>query len=122
MHTILIVDDHATVRASVRELFDSALHSIIFGEAENGAEALIKARELNPDLIVLDLSMPVMDGFATAKELRQLFPTIPIVMLTGHYMEGTKLAAQQLGIRAVYSKLQDLTPLLAHARALLKVG
>ena len=120
MHTILIVDDHATVRAAVRQLFESALHSVIFGEAENGAEALVKARELHPDLIVLDLTMPVMDGFQAAQALRQICPAIPILMLTAHYMEGTRIAAQQVGIRAVFSKVGDLNLLLAHASALLE--
>ena len=117
MSTVLIVDDHAAVRVAVRELFESCLESIICGEAENGAEAILKTRELKPDLVVLDLSMPVMDGFETAKALRQLFPAIPVVMLTAHYMETTKQAAQQAGIRAVFSKLEDLSPLIAHARA-----
>ena len=116
MSTVLIVDDHAAVRIAIRELFESCLESIICGEAENGAEAIAKTRELKPDLVVLDLTMPVMDGFE-AKALRQLFPAIPIVMLTAHYMETTKQAAQQAGIRAVFSKHQDLSPLIAHARA-----
>lgn len=116
MHTILIVDDHAGIRAAVCELFHSALTSVICGEAENGAEAIEKARDLKPDLVVLDLSMPVMDGLETARVLHQLFPAIPIVMLTAHYMEGTKQAAQEVGIRAVFSKQQDLSPLVAHAR------
>jgi DNA-binding NarL/FixJ family response regulator len=117
MSTVLIVDDHAAIRIAVRELFESSLDSIICGEAESGAEAIAKARELKPDLVVLDLSMPVMDGFETAKALRQLFPAIPLVMLTAHYMETTKQAAQQVGILAVFSKHQDLSPLIAQARA-----
>ncbi len=117
MSTVLIVDDHAAVRLAVRELFESSLESIICGEAENGVEAVAKARVLKPDLIVLDLSMPVMDGFETAKALRQLFPAIPLVMLTAHYMETTKQAARQAGIPAVFSKHQDLSLLIEHARA-----
>jgi two-component system, NarL family, response regulator NreC len=117
MSIVLIVDDHAAVRLAVRELFESCLESITCGEAENGAEAILKTRELKPDLVVLDLSMPVVDGFETAKALRQLFPAIPVVMLTAHYMETTKQAAQQAGIRAVFSKQEDLSPLIAHARA-----
>jgi CheY-like chemotaxis protein len=119
MSTILIVDDHPAVRLAVRELFESSLESVICSEAENGAQAIARAQELTPDLIILDLSMPVMDGFETAKALRQLFPAIPLVMLTAHYMEATKQAAQQVGIFAVFSKHQDLSPLVAHARAVL---
>ena len=121
MHTILIVDDHAAIRLAVRELFESGLESVICGEAENGAEAIRKTRELKPDLIILDLTMPVMDGFQAAKAIRQLFPAVPILMLTAHYMETTKQAAQLAGIHAVFSKHQDLSSLLAHARTVLEM-
>jgi CheY-like chemotaxis protein len=106
---------------AVRELFESGLQCISCVEAENGTEAIVKAREIKPDLIVLDLTMPVMDGFETAKSLRLLFPAIPIVMLTAHYMEATKRAAQDVGIHAVFSKHQDLGPLVAHARTIFNI-
>jgi CheY-like chemotaxis protein len=122
MFTVLIVDDHAAIRVAVRELFESSLESIICREAENGAVAIEKAREGQPDLVILDLSMPVMDGFETARALRKLFPAISLVMLTAHYMETTKQAAEQAGIFAVFSKHQDLSPLIEHARTLLPVG
>jgi two-component system, NarL family, nitrate/nitrite response regulator NarL len=115
--TVLIVDDHATVRAAVRELFESYVSSVACTEAENGVDAISKAQQLKPDLIVLDLSMPVMNGFEAAKIFRELLPTIPIFMLTAHYMAATEQAALQVGIRAVFSKHQDLTPLIVQARA-----
>src|SRR5882762_11900361 len=65
--TVLIVDDHAAIRIAVRDLFESSLGPIVCGEAENGADALLKVEELHPDLIILDLSMPVMNGFEVAK-------------------------------------------------------
>jgi DNA-binding NarL/FixJ family response regulator len=61
--------------------------------------------------------MPVMLGFEGAKALRRLFPAIQIVMLTAHYMEITKQASLLAGIPEVFSKHQDLSPLIAHARA-----
>ena len=61
--------------------------------------------------------MPVMDGFEAAKALRRLFPATQIVMLTAHYMETTKQAALLAGITEVFSKHQDLSPLIAQARA-----
>ena len=117
MPTILIVDDHATIRTAVRDLLESSLTSVVCREAENGVDAITKAHELKPDLIVLDLSMPVMNGFEAAKILRDLLPAIPIFMLTAHYMAETVQAALQGGIRAVFSKHQDLTPLVTQARA-----
>jgi two-component system, NarL family, nitrate/nitrite response regulator NarL len=115
--TVLIVDDHAAVRAAVRDLFERGVGSVLCGEAENGADAIAKAQELKPDLIVLDLSMPVMNGFEAAKIFREVFPEIPIFMLTAHYMPATEQAALQVGIRAVFSKHQDLTALITQARA-----
>jgi two-component system nitrate/nitrite response regulator NarL len=90
---------------------------VLCGEAENGADAIAKAQELKPDLIVLDLSMPVMNGFEAAKIFREVFPEIPIFMFTAHYMPATEQAALQVGIRAVFSKRQDLTALITQARA-----
>src|SRR5260221_11223072 len=110
MSIVLIVDDHAAVRLAVRELFESCLESIICGEAENGAEAILKTRELKPDLVVLALRMPGMDGFETAKAFRQLFPAIPVVMLTPHCMETPKKEAQQAGLRAGVPNERDPGP------------
>src|ERR1700739_2517690 len=84
--TVLIVDDHATARAAARKLFETCVISVVCAEAENGVEAVAKAQQLTPDLIVLDLSMPVMNGFEAAKIFRELFPAIPIFMLTAHYI------------------------------------
>jgi two-component system nitrate/nitrite response regulator NarL len=121
--TVLIVDDHAAVRTAVRERFETSfLASVVCGEAENGADAILKAQQLKPDLIVLDLSMPLMNGFEAAKALRRLFPAIQIVMLTAHYIKTTKQAALLAGIAEVFSKHQDLSPLIAHARALFGMG
>lgn len=118
--TILIVDDHALIRTAVREMLESCFESIACREAENGAEAIIKAQELKPDLIVLDVSMPVMNGFEAAKILHQILPEVPVFLLTAHYVEATTQAAVQVGIRAVFSKSADLTPLLTQARAVLQ--
>jgi two-component system alkaline phosphatase synthesis response regulator PhoP len=84
---------------------------------KNGADALLKAEELHPDLIILDLSMPVMNGFEVAKILRDTLPAVPIFLLTANHMEATVQAALQVGIRAVFSKHQDLAALVMHARA-----
>ncbi len=118
MPTVLIVDDHAAIRIAVRDLFESSLGPIVCGEAENGADALLKVEELHPDLIILDLSMPVMNGFEVAKILRDTLPAVPIFLLTAHYMEDT-VQALQMGIRAVFSKNQDLATLVVHARDVL---
>jgi DNA-binding NarL/FixJ family response regulator len=117
MPTILVVDDHAPIRSAVRELFERSFAATRIGEAENGADAIEKAKELKPDLIVLDVSMPVMNGFEAAKILRKILPTVPVVFLTAHDMEATVQAALQVGVHDVFSKQHDLTPLVTHARA-----
>ncbi len=68
--TILIVDDNAYIRMSLCEQFKREADFEICGEAENGKEAIARALELHPDLIVLDLSMPVMNGLDAARELK----------------------------------------------------
>ena len=78
--TILIVDDNASVRQMICEAFKRESDFEVCGEAENGKEAIAKALELYPDLIVLDLSMPVMNGLDAARELKRLMPTVPLIM------------------------------------------
>jgi DNA-binding NarL/FixJ family response regulator len=77
----------------------------ICGEAINGRDGIEKAQLLNPDLVVLDLSMPEMDGIRTAKVLNSLFPTLPIIMFTNfaedQFLERDVMSA---GIRQVVSK------------------
>jgi DNA-binding NarL/FixJ family response regulator len=119
LSTILIVDDHAFVRAALRDLFETQSGFVVCSEAENGADAIVKARELKPDLIVLDLSMPVMNGLDAAKILRQILPEVPVLLLTAHHTRATEQAAFDVGIRAVFSKYQGLDPLIEHARAIL---
>ena len=78
--TILIVDDNAYIRLGLYELFKRESDLEVCGEAENGKEAIAKALDLHPDLIVLDLSMPVMNGLDAARELKRWMPTVPLIM------------------------------------------
>src|SRR5882724_7651245 len=77
---VLIVDDNAFIRQALCEIFERESDFQVCGEAENGKEAIEKAWELHPDLIVLDLSMPVMNGLDAAKVLKCLMPTVPLIM------------------------------------------
>jgi DNA-binding NarL/FixJ family response regulator len=78
--TVLIVDDHPSFRASARELLEAEGYEIV-GEAENGAAALQAVKELKPDLVLLDVQLPDMDGFQVAGQLRELADP-PAVVLT----------------------------------------
>jgi two-component system, NarL family, response regulator LiaR len=79
---VLLVDDNAVVRSFVRQLFELQPNFEILGEAENGRDAVEKAEKLKPDLIILDLIMPVMTGLDAAPLLRQLLPDTRIILFT----------------------------------------
>jgi DNA-binding NarL/FixJ family response regulator len=88
---VLIADDHQVIRGRVRVILSYDLDIELF-EAANGQEAINKTLELSPDLVILDLSMPVMGGYAAAQELRRLAPKIPILFFSIH--EGTQLVKE----------------------------
>src|SRR5438876_8473159 len=77
---VLVVDDNALIRQALCELFKREADFEVCGEAENRREAIEKAQELRPHLIVLDLSMPVMNGLDAARVLKRLMPTVPLIM------------------------------------------
>ena len=117
--TILIVDDSPFVRRALCGQFERESDFEICAEAENGKEAIAKARELQPDLIVLDLSMPVMNGLDAARILKQMMPLTPLIMYS---LFGDAFAEQQarlIGISEVVSKSQPAAILVSKARSLL---
>ena len=116
---VLLVDDSAIMRSMVRSLFESQPGFEVSGEAENGQEAIEKAANLKPDLIILDLAMPVMTGLDAAPVLRKMLPATLLILFTVH--EGREVAKLALaaGIDAVVSKTQAAATLIAQAQALL---
>jgi DNA-binding NarL/FixJ family response regulator len=116
---ILIVEDETAVRNAVRTFLEHQPHLEVCGEAVNGVEAVEKAVALRPDLILLDLSMPVMSGVEVASLIRTRMPTTPVVVYTMFDdLLGQPLAAT-LGIAAIVSKSDGLNKLLARVDALL---
>ena len=79
---LLLADDHLMVRKGLRLFLQSQEDIEIVGEASNGLEAVKLAKELQPDVILMDLIMPEMDGIEATKELKKQFPSIKIIMLT----------------------------------------
>jgi two-component system, response regulator YesN len=79
---VMIVDDNRAVRKALCEFFTAAGDFSVCGEAENGREAIEKAQRLHPDLIVTDLAMPVSNGLEEARLLKQLMPTVPVIIYT----------------------------------------
>jgi len=94
---VLIVDDHEGARNSVRDLLRH--HSIpVCGEVENGIQAIEKVKALHPDVVLLDVNMPVMNGFEAAYEIRRIAPATKIVFFTIHGDPEYKAAAKLFGI------------------------
>ena len=102
--TILIADDNALVRAALRAVLENEKLGEIIIEAENGKEAVRKAREGKPDLVILDLAMPFLDGFATARELKKFLPNVPVLMHTLYWSPRVQLEALKAGVRKTVAK------------------
>lgn len=118
MPTVLIVDDSESVRISIRALFEAEQDFTVIGEAVNGLDAIAKAEELLPELIVLDLSMPIMNGLEAADTLKSISPNTPIFVLTAHGGPEVDRAARAAGVDAVYSKGDNLQKMVGDARAI----
>jgi len=116
--SVLIADDNAFVRQSLRELFDREEDFEVCGEAENGREAIEKAQELHPDLILLDLSMPVMNGLHAARALKRVTPEMPIIMFSAYGNSFVEKEARSAGVSALVSKSEPVSVLLGKARNL----
>ncbi len=104
MKTILIADDKPAGRDLVRTVLDSCGYEVI--EAVDGKDALRQARQAHPDLIILDLHMPELDGFQVIAELRRNteFALTPIVALTASAMQGDRERAMTSGFTAYLTK------------------
>jgi len=101
---IVIVDDHPTMREGLRAILHTADDLVVCGEAENGFEAVAKAGQLQPDLIILDLAMPEMDGLRAAREISTALPTVPILMHTSYSSPELDMEAKKAGVQQVLSK------------------
>jgi CheY-like chemotaxis protein len=104
---ILLVDDLEIIRLGLRRTVSR--HYEVCGEAADGQEAIQKATELKPDLIILDSNMPVMDGFTAACKIRQLLPAAKIVMLSDDFQPETE--AKEAGADAIVAKARPLDEL-----------
>lgn len=105
---ILLADDLLLFRRAIAELIDDQDDLTVVGQADNGVEAVEMAQALRPDIVVLDVEMPVMDGIAAARRLRELMPDTRIVMLTVWEDDDHLLEAVQLGVHGYL--LKDLRP------------
>jgi DNA-binding NarL/FixJ family response regulator len=116
--TVLIVDDAESERIAIRTAIESRTKFRVCGEASDGVEAITQAYELRPDLVLMDLAMPRMNGLEAAKVLRNTMPRIPVVLLTLHAdLMGPRSSV--LGVTLVLSKADGLAALLGCLERLL---
>ncbi len=101
---VLIVDDHPLFRQGLRRVLESAPSLCVVGAAENGEQALELAHELVPDVILLDINLPTMNGMQVARHLRAELPNIAIIMLTAYHDENQVFHAIRAGAAAYYPK------------------
>ena len=117
--SILLVDDNAIIRDVLRDCIQSEADLKVCGEASNGAEAIEKAPKLAPDLIIMDLSMPRMNGLEAAREIKRKMPGVPIILFTQHKGALRDCDARSAGINAIVSKSDKVELLVAQILNLL---
>lgn len=112
---ILVVDDHPSFRAALTSALSMEADMEVAGQAGGGLEACEQAAELHPDAIVMDLSMPDLDGIDAMERIHRQDPSVPVVILTAHADAGTERrarAAGAVGFLAKGSGLRELIGLL----------
>ena len=113
---VLLADDHAMFRAGLRALLDSEPDMEVVGEAGNGEDALERAAELGPDVVVMDISMPRMSGLDATRVLHERDPNLRIVILTQHAEEVYLFAVLQAGAMGYVMKRSAETDLMEAIR------
>lgn len=102
--SVLLVDDHALMREGLRQLLALEADLRVVDEAVNGLEAIQKVRQLQPDVVLMDISMPIVDGIAVTHQLTTEFPTLAVIMLTMHRQDQQVLQAIKSGARGYLLK------------------
>jgi DNA-binding NarL/FixJ family response regulator len=121
-NSVLIVDDSSIVRKVMRDFFESLTDWIIKGEAGNGAEAIQRAKEIIPDLILLDFSMPNMNGIETASALKNMLPGAYIIVFTMYADALGSRLSSAVGVDLVVSKAEGLNGLVKAVNQLLGIA
>jgi DNA-binding NarL/FixJ family response regulator len=119
MSGILICDDNPNIRYLLRVFVESQTGFKVCGEAGHGAEAIEKAKKLQPDLILLDLSMPVMNGAEAAGVLKAMLPRTKIILFSMHMDDVPRSLAAAIGVDLTLSKVDGITKLGEHLKTLL---
>jgi DNA-binding NarL/FixJ family response regulator len=114
---VVIADDHALIRDGLRQAIEGDRRFVVVGQADNGEDALAQIEAQRPDIAVLDIRMPKLDGFAVAREVRARVPEVAVVFLTLHEDEELLDAALDLGARGYLLKASAVTEIVEGLRA-----
>jgi DNA-binding NarL/FixJ family response regulator len=117
MIRILLADDHAVVRSGLRALLQQQDGLQVVGEASDGREAVALAESLNPDVVVMDLTMPNLNGVEAARQITAKFPQMAVVILSMHSDEAYVLRALKAGARGYLLKEAAEADLISAIRA-----
>jgi NarL family two-component system response regulator LiaR len=107
--SILIVDDHSVVRQGVRAFLEAQPDLAIVGEAESGEQSVLLAKELIPDVVLMDLSLPGIDGVEATRQIKRVSPRSQVIVLTSYYEDEHVFPALRAG--AISYTLKDIRPL-----------
>ena len=120
MARILLADDHLKLRQILKGLTEAHEGWHVCGETGDGLEAVAKAIELNPDVVVVDFAMPRLNGLQVAGKVLSACPTLPIILYTVHFFPAMVDEAKKVGIREVVSKSETAGRLMDVIETLLK--
>ena len=109
---ILLVDDSESVRVATRLVIESCTNFRVCGEASHGVEAINKAQSLNPDVVIMDLAMPEMNGVEAANLLKKRIPEVQIVLFTLYADKVNAPLSEAFGVTTVVSKNDGFEPLV----------
>jgi DNA-binding NarL/FixJ family response regulator len=114
---ILLADDDGLIRRMLCKLFEDEPDYNLCAEATNGLEAIALAKLHQPDIIILDFSMPVMNGIEAARELKKIMPNVPIILFTLFPPSATELAPTEYSVDRIVPK-SEVSHLMTHIRQL----
>jgi DNA-binding NarL/FixJ family response regulator len=117
---IVVADDQEVVRKRVVATLMSRGDLEVCAEASNGKEAVQKAKELNPDLVILDITMPELNGLDAARQIRSFAPNLPILILSVHKSRQVVEEAKKIGVRGYVTKGDAIQKLLLAVDTVLK--
>jgi len=118
--TVLIVDDHTLVRDGIRSLLELITDVEVVGEASNGKEALEKVKELEPEIVLMDLAMPVMTGLEATRRIHKQFPEIKVLALTQYDGSEYVIPVIEAGARGFITKMAAFSDLATAIQAVHK--